>query len=547
MLPRASFLVPLVSVLLFASGCGRQEKTPATSSGQAPASDSQPAAARAIHFGNGAEPQDLDPQTVTGVPENKLINAFFEGLVANGPQGDDTVPGAAERWEISADGLTYTFHLRADAKWSNGDPVTATDFLRSYQRILTPALAAEYAYKLYHVAGAEEYHRGQLKDFAQVGFRAIDARTLEIKLKRRAPFLLEAMKHYSWFPVHIASVEKHGGLTTRGKAWTRPENLVGNGPFILQSWRANQKIVAAKSPTYWDRATVQLDEIHFYPVESIDTEERMFRRGQLDRTYELPTAKIDEYRKERPESFRQDPYYGSYFFRFNVTRPPLNDVRVRRALALAIDRESLVRNVARGGQTAAYALTPPSATYSPRARVSGSIEEARRLLAEAGFPEGKGFPKLELLYNTQENHRKLCEAIQEMWRRNLGIDITLVNQEWKVYISTMDTLNYDIARGGWIGDYNDPHSFLDTFITGGGNNRTGWSNARYDALLQQSYAAPDEAARLEIFQQMDQILVDDLPILPIYYYTRVFALNPRVHLPVSILDNQNWKFVRLKD
>lgn len=539
---RLRVLAAALAALVFVSGCRRTEPA-----GTAGAGASASATPRVLTVGNGAEPQDLDPQTVTGVPENKLINAFFEGLVANGPAGDDTVGGVAERWETSPDGLLYTFHLRADARWSNGDPVTAEDFVRSYRRMLAPELAAEYAYKLFHVVGAEEYQRGQLRDFAQVGFRAVDARTLEIRLKRRVPFLLEAMKHYSWYPVHLPTIERHGGGTRRGTGWTRPENFVGNGPFVLREWRPNQRIVAERSPTYWDRANVALDAIRFLPVESIDAEERMFRRGQLDKTYELPLVKIDEYRRERPEAYRQDPYYGSYFFRFNVTRKPLDDGRVRRALALAIDRESLVRNVARGGQTPAYALTPPSPAYAPEARLEGTMEEARRLLAEAGFPGGQGFPALELLYNTQENHRKLCEAVQEMWRRNLGIEVTLVNQEWKVYMQSMNGLDFDIARGGWIGDYLDPHTFLDTFVTGGGNNRTGWGDPRYDALLERSYGAPDEPARMRIFQEMERILVTEAPIIPLYYYTRIYALSPRVHHPTSLIDNQNWKHVRFRD
>ncbi|MDQ5980712.1 MAG: oligopeptide transport system substrate-binding protein [Verrucomicrobiota bacterium] len=528
----------LLLTLLITTACSRKEPAATTADGTAP---------KILHFGNGAEPQDLDPQTVTGVPENKLINAFFEGLVSYGNEETDTVGGVAERWEISPDGLIYTFHLRADAKWSNGDPVTATDFVRSYQRILTPALAAEYAYKFNAVVGAEDYQRGTLTDFSQVGFHAINERTLEVRLKHRAPYLLEAMKHYAWFPVHVPTIEKHGGLAKRGTAWTREENLVGNGPFVLKSWRPNQKIVATRSPTYWDRATVKLDEIHFFPTENLETEERMFRTGQLHKTYELPAAKIDVYQRDFPESYRSDPYYGSYFFRFNVTRKPLNDVRVRRALSLAIDRESLVRNVVRGGMQPAYGLTPPTAKFTARAKLSGDIAEAKRLLAEAGFPEGRGFPRIELLYNTHENHRRVCEALQEMWRQNLGIEVGLLNQEWKVYIRSMDVLDYDLARGGWIGDYYDPNSFYDTFITGGGNNRTGWSNARYDQLLRDTGSAPDEAARMELYQQMEEIITQELPLMPVYFYRKVFALSTKVHWPANPMDNQNWKFVRFKE
>ncbi|AOS44890.1 Periplasmic oligopeptide-binding protein precursor [Lacunisphaera limnophila] len=537
MLPRALLPAFTAALVLFtATACGRKE--PAPTGGPAP---------KILLFGNGAEPQDLDPQTVTGVPENKLLNAFFEGLVSYGPTANDTVGGVAERWDISADGTVYNFHLRAEAKWSNGDPVTAQDFARSYQRILTPSLGAEYAYKFAPVIGAEDYQRGTLTDFSQVGIKALDARTLEIRLKHPVPYLLEAMKHYAWFPVHIASVEQHGGLTSRGKAWTRVENFVGNGPFVLKSWRPNQVIVAERSSTYWDRAAVKLDAIHFFPTENLDTEERMFRTGQLHKTYELPAAKIDVYQRDFPDSYRSDVYYGSYYFRFNVTRKPLDDVRVRRALSLAIDRESLARNVVRGGQQPAYGMTPPTEKYTARARLTGDLTEARRLLAEAGFPEGRGFPRIELLYNTQDNHRRVCEALQEMWRQNLGIEVGLINQEWKVYLRSMDTLDYDMARGGWIGDYNDPNSFYDTFVTGGGNNRTGWSNARYDQLLRDTGRAPDETARMELYQQMEEIIVQELPIMPVYFYRKVYALSPLVHWPANPLDNQNWKFVHFKE
>ncbi|GAB1488158.1 peptide ABC transporter substrate-binding protein [Opitutaceae bacterium] len=533
--PMLKRLLPLLAAtaLLGFAGCSKTETSASATADSA----------KILHFGNGTEPQDLDPQIVTGVPENKIVNALFEGLVAEGPSGSDTVGGVAERWDISADRLVYTFHLRKDARWSNGDPLTAHDFVRSYQRILTPSIASEYAYKLYHVVGAEEFMKGELKDFSQVGFKATDDHTLVITLKRLTPFLLEAMKHYSWFPVHIPTVEKFGGLERKGTAWTRPENLVGNGPFIMKEWRPQQKIVVTKSPTYWDRATVKLDEIHFYPTESIDTEERMFRTGQLDKTNELPNAKIDTYKRDFPTSYRQDPYYGAYFYRVNVTRGPLADKRVRRALALAIDREAIVKNVTRGGQQPAYNYCPPSDIFTSQARLTGDLAEAKRLLAEAGFPEGRGFPKIDILYNTSENHRAIAEAIQQMWRQNLGVEIGLTNQEWKVYLDSQDTLSYDLARAGWIGDYTDPSTFMDMWVTGGGNNDTGWSNAEYDRLLAESFAAQNDTERMAIYQKMDTLLMEELPIIPIYFYTRPYALNPKVSWVVNVLDNRNWKFV----
>ena len=540
-------LLPL-ALLAFVTGCGKSD----TSSTAKPAKSDAgtagtPAAPRTVlNFGNGTEPQDLDPQVVTGVPENKIINALFEGLVSEGPTGSDTVPGVANRWDISPDGRTYTFHLRPEAKWSNGEPVTAQDFLASYRRILTPSLAAEYAYKFYVIAGAEGFHRGQHSDFEKVGFRAPDAHTLVFTLNSPAPYLIEALKHYCWFPVPIATIKQHGEVYRPGAPWTRAGRIVGNGPFILAEWRPNQRIVVTKSPTYWDRATVKLDTINFMPTESIDTEERMFRTGQIDRTQELPSTKIDTYKRDFAASYRQDPYYGVYFYRVNVTRPPLNDPRVRRALALSIDRESLVKNVTRGGQQPAYNFCPPSPLFTSEARIQGDLAEARRLLAEAGFPEGRGFPKISILYNTSENHRAIAEAVQQMWRRNLGVEIGLTNQEWKVYLDSQDTLAYDLSRSGWIADYTDPNTFMEMWATGGGNNDTGWSHPAYDKLVLAARNAGTNPERFAVYQQMEKILAEELPVIPIYFYTKVYAVNPKLRFVPNVIDNRNWKFVEFQ-
>jgi oligopeptide transport system substrate-binding protein len=354
-----------------------------------------------LHAGNGTEPQDLDPQTVTGVPEHNIITAILEGLVSEDPVDLHPVPGVAERWDISDDWRVYTFHLREDARWSNGDPVTANDFVLTYKRMLTPSLAAEYANMLHYVVNAREYNTGDLTDFSEVGFNAIDDRTFEITLTDPTPFFLNLLNHYSWYPVHIPTVEKFGGLDRKGTKWTLPGNFVGNGPFNLKEWRMNQMIVLEKSVTYWDRDNVALNQIRFYPVEGQDTEERMFRTGQLHYTNGTPLSKIDVYKANDPELIHIEPYLGTYFLRVNVTRPPFDDVRLRRALALAIDRESLVKNVTKGGQIPAYNFTPPgTAGYTARAQLEGDLETAKQLLADAGFPDGEGLPRVELLYNT---------------------------------------------------------------------------------------------------------------------------------------------------
>ena len=530
------FVSLVLAAALVLTGCGKQsaEKSSAASG----------PAKKILHFGNGSEPQDLDPQTVTGVPENHLHLAFFEGLVAEDPQLN-LKPGVAERWEISADGLVYTFHLRADAKWSNGDPVTADDFVQSYQRMLTPAIASQYAYMLWHVVGAEDFNKGKLTDFSQTGFKALDPRTLRLTLRQRTPFLLHALNHHAWYPVHIPTVKKFGGLARKSTAWTRPENFVGNGAFVLKEWRPNQKIVAARSPTYWDRANVKLDELHFYPVELAETEERMFRTGQLDIVNEVPLGKIPVYQREQPGAIRTDPWCGVYFYRFNVSRKPFDDVRVRRALALAIDREMLVQRVLVSGERPAYHFVPPGIqTYRSEHQIKADVAEAKRLLAEAGYPGGEGFPAVEFLTNTLEKHQVIAEALQQMWRANLGINITLINQEWKVYMDALTTTNYHLSRGGWIADYVDPHVFLDIWETDNGNNRTNWGSAEYDRLLRSALDASTTEARFAIYQRMEKILVDEVPAMPIFFYTYTRLVNPRVKgYFTTLLDNFPWKYV----
>jgi oligopeptide transport system substrate-binding protein len=539
----------LSSVVILGGGCGR--KNPSNGTTASTASHGANSGAQIWRVGNGSEPQDIDPQAITGVPEHKIVMAFFEGLATEDPKDLHPVPGLAESWDISADGRVYTFHLRPNLQWSNGDPITSADILESYQRILSPAFASEYAYLIYNfVVGAKEYYEGKVKDFSQVGFMAPDDRTVVVTLRNPTPYLLKIIaSHYAWTPVPVKVIKKFGALDQKRTNWTRAGNLVGSGAFMLKEWLPHQRIVAVRNPRYWDAKTVKLDEIHFLPTEDISTDERNFRTGQVDMTYELPNAKIEAYRKQNPAALQIDPYLGVYFYRCNVKRPPLNDKRIRQALALSIDRESIVQHITHGGQQPAYAVSyPGTAGYVPRARLQGTIADAKRLLAEAGFPDGKGLPPIELMYNTSENHRAIAEAIQQMWRTQLGANIELVNQEWKVYLDMQHTTNYTLQRAGWIADYVDPHVFLEIFESTNGNNDTNWGNAEYDRLLQAALAEPNEAARYEIYQKMDAILVDELPVIPIYYYTTVRAMSPRVKgLYPTLLDNHPYKYIYLQD
>lgn len=501
-----------------------------------------------LHYGNGTEPQDLDPHIVTGVPEHHILIALLEGLVMPDPKTLEPQPAVAEKWTISDDLLTYTFNLRKDAKWSNGDPLTAQDFVKSFQRMLTPSLAAEYSYMLHVMKNAEEFNTGKIKDFSQVGAKALDNHTLQIELKSPTPYFLSLLSHYSWFPVHLPTLEKHGPVYERGNRWTRPENYVGNGPFSMAEWKRNQVIVAKRNPHYWDAKTVRLNEIHFYAIESDDTEERAFRSGQMHVTQTVPLTKIEVYKKENPNLIRIDPDLGTYFYRFNTKKEPLGDKRVRRALAMAIDRESIVKNVTRGGQIAAFHFTPPNtAGYTADARIPYDIEGAKKLLAEAGYPDGKGLPPIEILFNTLEAHRTIAEAIQQMWTKNLNINAQLVNQEWKVYLDSQRQGNFQVSRAGWKGDYPDPNTFLDMWLTGGANNQTGWSNPEYDRLIKEAGRTIDKEKRFDLFRRAEAILIDEMPMLPIYFYTRVYLINPSVKgWHPNILDFHSYKQVYLE-
>jgi oligopeptide transport system substrate-binding protein len=500
-------------------------------------------------YGNKAEPQDLDPHVVEGVGEHHIMSTLLEGLLAEDPKTLDPVPGLAERWEISPDGKVYTFHIRANAKWSNGDPVTADDFVKSYRRILTPTLGSRYSYMLHPMKNAKAFNEGKITDPAQLGVRAIDTRTLELTLECPTPYLLHSMaSHYTWWAVHLPTIEKHGDPYRPGSKWTRPENYVGNGPFILTEWVPNSVIRVRKNTNYWDAANVKLNGVDFLPIESVDSEERSFRAGQLHRTEELPNAKIDAYRKDNPQFLRIDDYLGNYFYRVNVTHPALRDKRVRHALSQAIDRQAIVDTVTRGGQRPAFAFTPPDTEgYTSRAQLKFDIEGAKKLLADAGYPEGKGLPPIEIHYNTSENHRVLAEAIQQMWKKNLGVDATLRNEEWKVYMDSQSTTNYMVSRAGWIGDYPDPNTFLETFLSYSGNNRTGFANPEYDRLVNAAGCANDPKARLELFQQAEALLLDELPLIPIYYYTRVYLLHPAVkNWHANYQDHHPFKHVYLE-
>ncbi len=527
----------LCLLVAFAAGCKKRETDVARG-----------ARDQVLHRGLAADLSGFDPHLITGLPEINVASALFEGLVGEDPVDGHPVPAVAERWETSANGLTWTFHLRANAKWSNGEPLTAADFAKSIQRALEPALAADNAAMLYVLANAEAWHRGDLPDFSRVGVKVIDPLTLELTLAHPAPYLPTLLCHPIWYPVYLPALEKAGGATKRDSTWTNPETFVGNGPFVLKAARRGEVIIVDKSLTYWDAATVRLNSIHFHPAENRESEERAFRAGQLHLTEALPVGKVETYRRDQPDVLRISPFLDTYFYRLNTTRPGLDKKEVRQALSLALNRRAITDKVIRGGQQPAHSFTPVGIDgYVPPEGLKEDVAEAKRLLAAAGYPDGKGLPPIEIMVNNSGNHRVIAEAVQQMWRQ-LGVQVEINNMEMSSIFAKRRALDYSVLRSEWVADFADPKSFLDVFRGGSSNNHTGWANLQYDAFLRAADHEADPAARRALMQQAEDVLLDELPIIPIYYFTTVRLVHPSVHgwhpLP---LDRHPYKHVWLEN
>lgn len=515
-LARRLFLT-LIGLLLLLAGCRRESPAEAG------------IATQTLLVGNSAEPADLDPDVITAWPDANIDYALFEGLTWIDEKTNRPVPAAATGWDVSPNGLVYTFHLRPNARWSNGDPVTANDFAFAFRRILTPSFGALYSYMLWPIKNAEAYNSGKLKDFSKVGVKVLNPLTLQITVARPTPYLPALAAHTTWLPVHKATIEKFGRFDQQGTRWTRPGNLVGNGPYLLKQWIPNGRIVVERNPYYWDAAHVRLNRIEFYPIENGDAEEAAFRAGQLDVTYALPSSSIARYRREHPDELRIDPILASYYLFVNVNRPPLNNPKLRLALSMAINRDAIVRDVLYGSRIAAHALTPPDCGgYTPRAAVPDDFAAARKLLAEAGYPNGKGLPVFNVLSYNNDGSVRILEVIQADWAK-LGVHITITRQEFKVLLQNQQNRTYSIAFSGWIADYPDPLTFLGTMVTGNGNNYAGWSDPAYDHLIDEASRTADEQKRFGYFQQAEAILVHEAPLMPLYYDTQVYLKRTFVH------------------
>jgi oligopeptide transport system substrate-binding protein len=473
-------------------------------------------------FINGAEPETLDPAIITGQPEGRIVGALFEGLLRMNADGK-AEPGVAKSWEISEDGRTYRFRLRENARWSDGKPVTARDFVESWRRTLEPATGSLYNYQLHYLKNGAPYAAGELTDFSQVGVRALDDHTLEVELESPTPFFLELCAFPTLFPVRTDLID------AVGDDWVKPAHIITNGPFLLEAWRINDRIRLHKNPGYWDAENVALETVDILPISKANTAFNFYASGEADLIMDkglAPPSLLDEL-MQRPD-FHAAPFLGTYFLRYNVTRKPFDDVRVRKAFSMVIDKDAIVRRITRAGEQAAEGFVPPGLPgFSGTDGLPYDPDAARALLAEAGFPGGEGFPLSTYLYSEGELNEAIAVELQSIWRQELGVNIALARQEWKVYLNSLSSLDFSIARSSWVGDYPDPNTFLDMFVTGSGNNRTGWSSEQYAAFIANAAAERDPENRMHILENAEKLLVQgEAPVFPLYFYVGIQFYDP---------------------
>ncbi len=469
---------------------------------------------------NYVEPESLDPALVLGVSEMRIVCGLFEGLARWDPRTSDPIPGLAERWELSPDGRVYTFHLRTNLVWSTGETITAADVVYSWIRALAPATASGYAGQLFYVKNGEDFNSGKIKDPSLVGVRALDDFTVRVELNNPTAFFLDLCAFPTLAVVPRRTIEKYGD------DWMKARPLPSSGPYELAAWRINDKVRLRKNPRYWDAANTRTELIDFLPIGSPGTALNLYETGGADIVWDsnLVPPELIDLLIQRPD-FHKFPILGTYFIRCNTTRKPFNDPRVRQALALAVDKERIVKKLTKAGEQPADSLTPPGvARYHPPKGLGYDPERARQLLAEAGFPGGRGFPPFQYMFDAAAGgaaklHAKVAVELQQMWREQLGINLELRQVEWKVYLADEAQLDFDLNRSSWFGDYNDADTFLNMFMSNNGNNRTGWSNAHYDELIRSADRENNPAKREQLFQEAETMLVrEECPIIPLFHY-----------------------------
>ncbi|MEG3135756.1 oligopeptide ABC transporter substrate-binding protein OppA [Rouxiella sp. T17] len=481
----------------------------------------QLAAKQELVKNNGSEVQSLDPHKVEGVPESNVIRDLLEGLVNTSLKDGSVIPGVAESWD-NKDFKVWTFHLRKDAKWSNGQPVTAADFVYSWQRLADPKTASPYeSYLQYgHIVNIDEIIAGK-KSPDTLGVKAVDDHTLEVTLSEPVPYFVKMLSHTAMKPVYKPAIEKFGDK------WTQPQNYVSNGAYTLKSWTVNERIVLVRNPQYWDNAKTVLNQVTFLPISSEVSDVNRYRSGEIDMTYNnLPIELFQKLKKDIPQELHVDPYLCTYYYEINNQKAPFTDARVREALKLGLDRDIMTNKVKAQGDLPAYGFTPPytdgtDGKLTPPAWFKETQEqrntEAKKLLAEAGFTADKPLT-FSLLYNSSDLHKKLAIAAASIWKKNLGVNVKLENQEWKTFLETRHQGNFDVARAGWCSDYNEPTSFLNIMLSGSSNNTSHYNSPAFDKLIADALKVKTDQERAALYQQAEQQLDKDSTIVPVYYY-----------------------------
>lgn len=538
------FLPTTLALSMLLVGCGDKS---ASNSSAANIDPNVLADKQELVINNSAEPESLDPHKVSGTPEAAIIRQMLVGLTTTDPDGK-TIPGMAESWE-NTDNKVWTFKIR-DAKWSNGDPVTANDFVYSFRRLVDPNTASPYASYLADakVVNAQDIIDGKAKPDT-LGVKALDDKTLQVTLSEPVPYFPDTLIHTSVKPVHQKTVEKFG------EKWTDPANIVVNGPYKISEWQVNDKIVLERNENYYDNANTTLNKVVMLAIPSSTTDVARYQSGEIDVTKnEIPTEQFASLKEQLGDQLQVSPMLCTYYYEFNTVKPPFNDARVRRALALALDRDTINNKVIGQGQTPAYQLTPVATNgmknNTPEWQSwdqAKRVEEAKKLLKEAGYSESKPL-KFELLYNTSDNHKKIAVAASSLWKQSLGfVDVSLINKEWKTYLDTRRNGNYQVARAGWCGDYNEPSTFLNIVKTGNSNNQGKYSSAKFDSLMTQTLKAgvtPEQRAAL--YQQAEAQLDIDMPNINVYHYVSPRLIKPYV-VGFSTKDPlDNWQAKDLK-
>ncbi|MGL5038592.1 MAG: ABC transporter substrate-binding protein [Aeromonas sp.] len=486
--------------------------------------------------GNGSEPATLDPHKTEGTVESNILRDLFEGLVTSGPKGE-ILPAMAQSWETT-DNKHYIFHLRKDAKWSNGDPVTAHDFEFAFKRAVDPNTASPYSWYLEipTIVNASKIIAGK-QPADSLGVKALDDYTFEVQLEKPVPYFVSMLSHTTTYPVPKKVIEKFGDK------WTQPKNMVSNGAYALKDWVVNERVEVVRNKHYWNDGKTVIDKVIYLPIQSTNAELSRYLAGEVDITYNLPIERFKQMKKEKADELKVTGYVGTYYYQYNLKKKPFDDARVRTALSYAINRDVIADKVMGQGQTPGYTLVPDFVDgFKPVAPAWSKMTQAERdtkakaLLAEAGFDASKPL-KFELLYNTDDNHKKVAVAVASMWKK-LGVQVSLVNQEWKTYLETKKQGQFDVGRAGWIADYNEASSMLDLMQTTHGNNDGKYSNSAFDKLMNESRDQVDVAARNKLYVQAEDILAKDMPIAPIYQYVTARMVKPFVGgYPANPLDN----------